>query len=68
MPKVPWRGGGGAYSIGKSVEHHPSTISNNYSETTDQIVTKFYIEPSVSSGTKNCSNSLGHMTNMAHIL
>ena len=41
----------------------PSTNSNDFStETTGPIATKFHIQPS---GKKNCSNGLGHMTNMA---
>ena len=45
---------------------HPSTISNNFSsETTGPIATKFHIQPPGPLGKKNCSNGLGHMTNMA---
>ena len=44
----------------------PSTISNDFSsETTGPIATKFHIQPPGTLGKKNCSNDLGHMTNMA---
>ena len=44
----------------------PSTISNNFSsETTVPIPTKFHLQPPGPLGKKNCSNGLGHMTNMA---
>ena len=44
----------------------PSTISNDFSsETTGPIATKFHIQPPGPLGKKNCSNGLGHMTNMA---
>ena len=44
----------------------PSTISNDFSsETIGPIATKFHIQPSGLLGKKNCSNGLGHMTNMA---
>ena len=44
----------------------PSTISNDFtSETTGPIATKFHIQPPGLLGKKNCSNGLGHMTNMA---
>ena len=64
-PKAP----GGAYSIGRrpgpSVVR-PSTFSNDFSsETTGTIATKFDIQPPGTLGKKNCSNGLGHMTNMA---
>ena len=43
----------------------PSTISNDFSsETTGLIATKFHIQPPGPLGKKNCSNDLGHMTNM----
>ena len=64
-PKAP----GGAYSIGRL--RRPSfvrlsTISNDFSsETTGPIATKFHIQPPGTLGKKNCSNGLGHMTNMA---
>ena len=49
-----------------SVVRRPSTISNNFfSETTGPIATKFHIQPPGPLGKKNCSNGLGHMTNMA---
>ena len=35
------------------------------SETTGLIATKFHIQPPGPLGKKNCSNNLGHMTNMA---
>ena len=42
------------------------TISNNFSsEITRPIITKFYIEPPEIEGKKNCSNDVGHMSNMA---
>ena len=64
-PKAP----GGAYSVGRlrrpSVVR-PSTISNDFSsEITGPIATKFHKQPSGTLGEKNCSNGLGHMTNMA---
>ena len=44
----------------------PSTISNDFSsKTTGPIATKFHIQPPGHLGKKNCSNGLGHMTNMA---
>ena len=44
----------------------PSTISNNFSsETTGPIASKFHIQLPGPLGKKNCSNGLGHMTNMA---
>ena len=44
----------------------PSTISNNFSsETTGQIAIKFHIQLPGPLGKKNCSNGLGHVTNMA---
>ena len=44
----------------------PSTISNYFSsETTEPIATKFHIQPTGPLGKKNCSNGLGHMTNMS---
>ena len=62
-------GSGGPYSIGRlrrpSVVR-PSTISNDFSsETTGPIATEFHIQPPGTLGKKNCSNGLGHMTNMA---
>ena len=46
--------------------HRLSTISNDFSsETTGPIDTKFHIQPPGPLGKKNCSNGLGHMTNMA---
>ena len=42
-----------------------STISNDFSETTGPIVTKFHMQPLGPLGTKSCSNGLGHMTKMA---
>ena len=61
-PKAP----GGAYSIGRlRLSVRPSTISNDFSETTGPIATKFHIQPPGTLGKKNCSNGLGHMTNMA---
>ena len=62
-------GSGGAYSIGRLCRPsvcRPSTISNDFSsETTEPIATKFHIQPPGTLGKKNCSNGLGHMTNMA---
>ena len=43
----------------------PSTISNDFSETTGPMATKFHIQPPGHLGKKCCSNGLGHMTNMA---
>ena len=58
----------GAYTLGRlrrpSVVH-PSTISNDFSETTGPIATKFHIQPPGPLGKKSCSNGLGHLTNMA---
>ena len=49
-----------------SIVRHPSTISNDFSsETAGPIATTFHIQPPGSLGKKNCSNGLGHMTNMA---
>ena len=59
---------GGAYSIGGLCHLsvvHSSTISNNFSETTGPIITRFHIQPPGPLGTISCSNGLGHMTNMA---
>ena len=43
-----------------------STISNYFSsETTGPIATKFHIQPPGPLAKKNCSNGLGHMTNMS---
>ena len=39
-------------------------ISNTSSEAIEQIVSKFYVEPSGAEGAKMCSNCPGHMTNM----
>ena len=46
----------------------PSTISNDFSETTGPIATRFHIQPPGPLGKKSCSNGLGHMTNMAAML
>ena len=47
----------------------PSTNSNDFSSnTTGPIATKFHIQPQGLLGKKNCSNGLGHMTNMAAML
>ena len=44
----------------------PSTISNDFSsETAGPIANKFHIQPPWPLGKKNCSNGLGHMTNVA---
>ena len=52
-------------SVRRSVVRYPSTISNDFSsETTGPIATKFHIQPPGPLGKKNCSNGLGHMTNM----
>ena len=49
-----------------SVVRRPSTISNDFSsETTGPIATKFHIQPPGPLGKKNCTNGLGHLTNMA---
>ena len=61
-PKAP----GGAYSIDRL--RRPSTISNDFfSETTGRIATKFHIQLPGPLGKKkkNCTNGLGHITNMA---
>ena len=41
------------------------TVSNIFSKAIASIVTKFDIEPPWAEGTKLCSDSPGHMTNMA---
>ena len=70
-PKAPgeligWEGFVVRLSVRPSVVRPPSTISNDFiSETTGPIATKFHIQPPRPSGKKNCSNGLGHMTNMA---
>ena len=43
------------------------TNSNILSKASRLIVTKFHVEPSGAEGIKICSNSPGHMTNMATI-
>ena len=44
----------------------PSTNSNDFSsKTTGPIATIFHIQPLGPLGKKSCSNSLGHMSNMA---
>ena len=69
-PKAPgeligWEGSVVRLSVRPSVRR-PSTISNDFSsETTGPIATKFHIQPPGPLGKKNCSNGLGHMTNMA---
>ena len=40
------------------------TVSNIFSKATRPIVTKFHTEPPWAEGSKVCSNSPGHMTNM----
>ena len=50
-----------------SVVRRPSTISNDFSETTGPIATKFHIQPPGPLGKKSCSTGLGHMTSMAAI-
>ena len=53
-------------SVVRPSVRRPSTISNDFSsETTGSIATKFHIQPPGPLGKKNCSNGLGHMTNMA---
>ena len=37
---------------------------SNISEAIAPVVTKFHVQPSEAEGTKICSNSPGHMTNM----
>ena len=44
---------------------HPSTFSNVFSETKEQIKVKYHVEPPWDGRTKVCSNDLGHMTKMA---
>ena len=52
--------------MGSPSVRRPSTISNDFSpETTGPIATKLHIQPPGPLGKKNCSNGLGHMTNMA---
>ena len=52
--------------VRRSSVSRPSTISNDFSsETTGPIATKLHIQPPGPLGKKNCSNGLGHMTNMA---
>ena len=41
------------------------TVPNIFSKATGTVVTKFHIEPAWAEGTKLCSKSPGHMTNMA---
>ena len=51
------------YSIGRL--RHPHSSNVFFSETTEPIEAKFYMEPSWVGGTKVCSGILCHMTNMA---
>ena len=49
--------------------HSYSTFSNFFSlETTVSIEAKFQVEPTWDKEMKDCSNGLGHMTNMAAML
>ena len=41
------------------------TVLNISSKTTGPVVTKFYTDPHFAVGRKVCSNSLGHINNMA---
>ena len=41
------------------------TVSNISSKATEPIVTKSHLEPPGADGTKNCSNRIVHMTNIA---
>ena len=41
------------------------TVPNIFSKATGTVVTKFHIEPAWAEGIKLCSESPGHMTNMA---
>ena len=53
------------FVVRPSVVRRPSTISNDFSESTGPIATKFHVQPPGPLGKKSCSNGLGHMTNMA---
>ena len=65
-PKAPGELIGWEGSVVRRPSVRPSTISNDFSsETTGPIATKFHIQPPGPLGKKNCSNGLGHMTNMA---
>ena len=65
-PKAPGELIGWEGSVVRPSSIRPSTISNDFSsETTGPISTKFHIQPPGPLGKKNCSNGLGHMTNMA---
>ena len=45
--------------------HSNSTLSNVFSlETSGTIEAKSHVEPSYDKGMKDCSNGLGHMTNI----
>ena len=67
-PKAPGELIGWEGSVVLLSVHRTSTISNDFSsETTGSIATKFHIQPPGPIGKKNCSNGLGHMTNMAAI-
>ena len=49
--------------------HSDSTFSNSFSfETARPIAAKFHVEPPLDGQTKECSNGLGHMTNMTTML
>ena len=43
----------------------PQGFSNDFSETTGSVKTKFHMEPPWTGGTKVCLPHLGHMTKMA---
>ena len=65
-PKAPGELIGWEGSVVRLSVRRPSTISNDFSsETTGPIATKFHIQFPGPLGKKNCSNGLGHMTNMA---
>ena len=57
---------GQAHSVTLVQGHSDLIFANFYSlETAKTIEAKFYVDPPWDGGTKVCSNSLGHMTNMA---
>ena len=57
---------GQGYSLTLVQGHSDPTFSNLFSlETARQIEAKFHVEPPWDKGMKDCSNSPGHMTNMA---
>ena len=60
---------GQGHSLTFVQSYSDSTFSNFFSfETAGLIETKFDVEPPWDRGMKDCSNGLGHMTNMAAML